>query len=154
MGYFVHDIQRFIVICVCDWDQGGGRRKRLNSKKKKKVGSCFLRSLSFLLCVCASVCRYPIAYHPLNGMQTHRRRPSKSILLPRTLATAPHHHSTYARRMTIHLPESVPDNTHLWGYALLCATFFVFVATMYAMVGSKYAPKTNIEVNRKKTSRW
>ncbi|ORZ17191.1 hypothetical protein BCR42DRAFT_414107, partial [Absidia repens] len=55
----------------------------------------------------------------LNGMQTHRRRPSKSILLPRTLGSAPHHHSAYARRMTIHLPESLPDNTHLWGYALL-----------------------------------
>ncbi|KAI8343545.1 phosphatidylinositol N-acetylglucosaminyltransferase subunit Y-domain-containing protein [Chlamydoabsidia padenii] len=78
-------------------------------------------------------------------MQTHRRRPSKSILLPRTLGSVPHHHSTYARRMTIHLPESVPDNTHLWGYALLGVTFLFFTATMYAMVGSKYAPLTNIE---------
>ncbi|KAL0145106.1 phosphatidylinositol N-acetylglucosaminyltransferase subunit Y-domain-containing protein [Mucor lusitanicus] len=89
-------------------------------------------------------------------MQTHhRRRSSKSILLPRisnnnatlnnTLYTAAGQ-PNYARRMTVHLPETIPDTTYLYGYALLIATIFVFVMSGYSIIGSKYMPDTNNKV--------
>lgn len=88
-------------------------------------------------------------------MQTHhRRRSSKSILLPRisnynatannTLYTAGQ--PNYARRMTVHLPETIPDTTYLYGYALLIGTIFVFVMSGYSIIGSKYMPDTNNKV--------
>ncbi|KAI8073906.1 phosphatidylinositol N-acetylglucosaminyltransferase subunit Y-domain-containing protein [Gongronella butleri] len=73
--------------------------------------------------------------------QTHRRRSSKTILLPRAGGDS----AMYARRMTIHVPESVPDTTPRWGYALLTCTFLVFVVLLYWLVGSKYAPVTHID---------
>ncbi|CAO0799302.1 unnamed protein product [Mucor circinelloides] len=88
-------------------------------------------------------------------MQTHhRRRSSKSILLPRisnynatannTLYTAGQ--PNYARRMTVHLPETIPDTTYLYGYALLIGTIFVFVMSGYSIIGSKYMPDTNNKI--------
>ncbi|GAN02990.1 hypothetical protein MAM1_0032d02440 [Mucor ambiguus] len=88
-------------------------------------------------------------------MQTHhRRRSSKSILLPRisnnnaalnnSLYTAGQ--PNYARRMTVHLPETIPDTTYLYGYALLIGTIFVFVMSGYSIIGSKYMPDTHNKV--------
>lgn len=83
----------------------------------------------------------------------HRRRPSKSILLPRlsTNSTGTNVNTTngqpnYARRMTIHLPETTPDSTYLYGYALLSFTFIMFTASFYSMLVSPYMPDTNIKV--------
>ncbi|ORX52392.1 hypothetical protein DM01DRAFT_1323538 [Hesseltinella vesiculosa] len=75
---------------------------------------------------------------------THRRRTSKTILFPR-VSSYGSESTIYARRMTLHVPEHVPDTTPLWGYALLTGTFFVFMISLYWMVGSKWAPMTNIE---------
>ncbi|KAI8388106.1 phosphatidylinositol N-acetylglucosaminyltransferase subunit Y-domain-containing protein [Radiomyces spectabilis] len=80
-------------------------------------------------------------------MQSHRRRPSKSILFPRTaasggLAAQPLH----ARRLAGHTSETIPDTTYLWGYALLLMTFLMFMTTMYALVGSQYVPDTNNKI--------
>ncbi|KAF7724534.1 hypothetical protein EC973_000911 [Apophysomyces ossiformis] len=72
---------------------------------------------------------------------THRRRPSKSILLPR-LSTNNGPGQLYVRRMTARPPETVPDKTYLWGYALLTATILMFFSTMYTLVASKYVPYT------------
>jgi hypothetical protein len=85
----------------------------------------------------------------------HRRRYSKSILLPRLSATNGTCNTTtspingqpnYARRMTLHLPETIPDNTYLYGYALLGCTFLVFITSVYAIIGSKYMPDTHNKV--------
>lgn len=94
-------------------------------------------------------------------MQTHhRRRSSKSILLPR-LSTSNissgnvansnmmlNGQPNYARRMTVHLPETIPDTTYLYGYALLFATFLLFMVSFYSIIASKYMPDTNIKVRR------
>jgi hypothetical protein len=83
----------------------------------------------------------------------HRRRTSKSILLPRlsTNSTSANVNTTngqpnYARRMTIHLPETTPDSTYLYGYALLIFTYIMFMASFYSMLVSPYMPDTNIKV--------
>ncbi|CAO3649175.1 unnamed protein product [Cunninghamella echinulata] len=77
-------------------------------------------------------------------MQTHRRRTSKSILLtPRVTANVPNYY-THARRMTVLVPESEPDNTYIYGYLLLGTTFTTFIILMYAMIGSNYAPITHV----------
>lgn len=82
----------------------------------------------------------------------HRRRSSKSIFLPRISTTNTANNTTisngqpnYARRMTIHLPETIPDKTYLYGYALLAATVFMFVASFYTIVVSKYIPDSNVK---------
>ncbi|KAI8886213.1 hypothetical protein K501DRAFT_292922 [Backusella circina FSU 941] len=73
-------------------------------------------------------------------MQTHhRRRSSKSILLPR-LSTI--NGSIPSRRMN----ENTPDITYLYGYCLLFATFIFFIGCLYAMFGSKYMPDTGIKL--------
>jgi hypothetical protein len=84
----------------------------------------------------------------------HRRRSSKTILLPRistnTVGNSPLYvnaQSTYARRMTVHLAETTPDTTYLYGYGLLYGTCIVFTVFLYSMVASKYMPDTNIKVN-------
>lgn len=86
-------------------------------------------------------------------MQTHRRRPSKSILLPRVSGASlnVYQHGCnirpiYARRAQAHLSESTPDNTYLWGYVLLGGSAFLFFSTLYAIVGSKFMPDTGIKV--------
>ena len=93
----------------------------------------------------------------------HRRRPSKSILFPRTSAATSNYygnvnstsnsyygsssnHPIYTRRSMAHLPETTFDSTYLWGYALLVATAILFFGTLYAMIGSKFVPDTQIEV--------
>lgn len=85
----------------------------------------------------------------------HRRRSSKSIFLPRISTTVNTSNNTitnsngqpnYARRMTIHLPETIPDKTYLYGYALLAATIFMFVASFYTIIVSKYIPDSNLKV--------
>lgn len=82
----------------------------------------------------------------------HRRRSSKSIFLPRVSTntanntTISNGQPNYARRMTIHLPETIPDKTYLYGYALLAATVFMFVASFYTIVVSKYIPDSNVKV--------
>lgn len=90
-------------------------------------------------------------------MQTHhRRRSSKSILLPRisnnnainTLNSVGQ--PNYARRMTVHLPETIPDTTYLYGYALLIGTLFVFIMSGYSIIASKYMPDTNNKVVKEK----
>jgi hypothetical protein len=48
--------------------------------------------------------------------------------------------------MTLHLPETIPDNTYLYGYALLGCTFLVFITSVYAIIGSKYMPDTHNKV--------
>ncbi|KAI7890018.1 phosphatidylinositol N-acetylglucosaminyltransferase subunit Y [Mucor mucedo] len=48
--------------------------------------------------------------------------------------------------MTIHLPESTPDTTYLYGYALLISTFVMFMASFYSIIISQYMPDTNIKV--------
>ncbi|KAI8580393.1 hypothetical protein K450DRAFT_236834 [Umbelopsis ramanniana AG] len=50
----------------------------------------------------------------------------------------------YTRRMTVHMPETAPDSTYLWGYALLAGTFTTFVVTVYATVGTYFVPYTGI----------
>ncbi|KAI7849716.1 phosphatidylinositol N-acetylglucosaminyltransferase subunit Y [Circinella umbellata] len=45
-----------------------------------------------------------------------------------------------------HLPETTFDSTYLWGYALLVATAILFFGTLYAMIGSKFVPDTQIEI--------
>ncbi|KAL1934497.1 hypothetical protein VTP01DRAFT_6679 [Rhizomucor pusillus] len=87
-------------------------------------------------------------------MQTHRRRPSKSILLPR-ISGAPasvyqygsNIRPIYARRAQAHLSETTPDSTYIWGYALLAGSAFLFFSTLYAILGSKYMPDTGIEAS-------
>ncbi|KAI9355556.1 phosphatidylinositol N-acetylglucosaminyltransferase subunit Y-domain-containing protein [Pilaira anomala] len=83
----------------------------------------------------------------------HRRRSSKSILLPRLSTNNTNNNinitngqPNYARRMTIHLPETTPDTTYLYGYALLIFTFFMFMSSFYSMVVSPYMPDTNIKL--------
>ncbi|CDH55514.1 predicted protein [Lichtheimia corymbifera JMRC:FSU:9682] len=79
----------------------------------------------------------------------HRRRPSKSILLPRAASSYygnNTHHPIYARRTMAHLPETIPDTTYLWGYALIAITAITFTILMYAIIGSKYVPDTNIKL--------
>ncbi|KAI9256316.1 phosphatidylinositol N-acetylglucosaminyltransferase subunit Y-domain-containing protein, partial [Helicostylum pulchrum] len=83
----------------------------------------------------------------------HRRRTSKSILLPRlstnsinTNVNTTNGQPNYARRMTIHLPETTPDSTYLYGYALLIFTFIMFTASFYSMLVSPYMPDTNIKL--------
>lgn len=46
-----------------------------------------------------------------------------------------------------HLPETIPDTTYLWGYALIAVSAITFIILMYAIIGSKYVPDTNIKVN-------
>ncbi|KAL9551453.1 hypothetical protein MBANPS3_004243 [Mucor bainieri] len=53
--------------------------------------------------------------------------------------------------MTVHLPETIPDTTYLYGYALLIGTIFVFVMSGYSIIGSKYMPDTN---NKSGTNRF
>lgn len=83
----------------------------------------------------------------------HRRRPSKSILLPRLSTNNTNNNinsngqPNYARRMTIHLPDTTPDATYLYGYALLISTFIMFMASFYSIIISQYMPDTNIKVN-------
>ncbi|KAI8647915.1 phosphatidylinositol N-acetylglucosaminyltransferase subunit Y-domain-containing protein [Parasitella parasitica] len=88
-------------------------------------------------------------------MQTHhRRRSSKSILIPRisnnnTLinnALNTTGQLNYARRMTMHLPETIPDTTYLYGYALLIVTLFVFTMSGYSIIASKYMPDTDNKI--------
>ncbi|KAI8090215.1 phosphatidylinositol N-acetylglucosaminyltransferase subunit Y-domain-containing protein [Gilbertella persicaria] len=67
----------------------------------------------------------------------HRRRSSKSI---RTNTPV-----NYARRMTVHLPETIPDTTYLYGYALLGASFFFFTFSVYSIVASEYMPDVHIK---------
>jgi hypothetical protein len=88
-------------------------------------------------------------------MQTHhRRRSSKSILLPRLSTNNISNNLTwngnpnYARRMTVHLPETIPDTTYLYGYALLFATFLLFMVSVYSIIASTYMPDTNIKVGK------
>ncbi|KAI9319065.1 phosphatidylinositol N-acetylglucosaminyltransferase subunit Y-domain-containing protein [Dichotomocladium elegans] len=78
----------------------------------------------------------------------HRRRSSKSILLPRASSnySGNMHHPLYARRTMAHLSETIPDNTYLWGYALIAATAIMFISSMYALIGSKYVPDTNNKI--------
>ncbi|CAO3607905.1 unnamed protein product [Cunninghamella blakesleeana] len=80
-------------------------------------------------------------------MQTHRRRTSKSILLtPRLIANNNvSNYSSHGKRMTGPVPESEPDKTYIYGYILLGVTFTTFIILMYTMIGSKYAPVTNIK---------
>lgn len=49
--------------------------------------------------------------------------------------------------MTVHMPETAPDSTYLWGYALLAGTFTTFVVTVYATVGTYFVPYTGIWVS-------
>jgi hypothetical protein len=78
-----------------------------------------------------------------HNMQTHhRRRSSKSILLPR-LSTI--NGNIPSRRVN----ENTTDTTYLWGYCLLFATFTFFVGCLYAMFGSKCMPDTGIKVYKK-----
>ncbi|KAI8373974.1 phosphatidylinositol N-acetylglucosaminyltransferase subunit Y-domain-containing protein [Choanephora cucurbitarum] len=83
-------------------------------------------------------------------MQTHRRRSSKSILLPRinstTNAISGSGQLSYARRMTVHVPETIPDTTYLYGYALLCFSFCFFTFSIYSIIASKYMPDTDIKL--------
>ncbi|KAL0080820.1 hypothetical protein J3Q64DRAFT_1757655, partial [Phycomyces blakesleeanus] len=83
-----------------------------------------------------------LVYHA--GMQTHRRRSSKSVLLP--CASPNVAGQIYARRMTVHLPETLPDTTYLWGYFLLISTWLIFFITMYSLIGSHWMPVTNNKV--------
>ncbi|KAI8147097.1 phosphatidylinositol N-acetylglucosaminyltransferase subunit Y-domain-containing protein, partial [Fennellomyces sp. T-0311] len=76
----------------------------------------------------------------------HRRRPSKSILMPRSSYYGSNHHPIYTRRSMAHLPETTFDSTYLWGYGLLAATAIMFFGTLYAMIGSKFVPDTQIEI--------
>lgn len=103
-------------------------------------------------------------------MLAHRRRMSKSVLLPRIavansalLATSSvnglnygrvsHNHLFHHRRPLANAPEDVPDSTWAYGYALLAGTAIMFLATMYAIVGSKFAPDTQIKVGGVSTAR-
>ncbi|KAG9292946.1 hypothetical protein G9A89_016308 [Geosiphon pyriformis] len=43
---------------------------------------------------------------------------------------------------TTHLSQLEPDSTSLWGWALLFASFIMFVTSMYAIVVSKFIPET------------
>lgn len=79
-------------------------------------------------------------------MQTHRRRPSKSILLPRA-SSATWAQPAHARRPSLTTLAAAENDTHLWGYALLAATAIMFMSTMYAIVGSKFMPDTGVPVS-------
>ncbi|KAH8556738.1 phosphatidylinositol N-acetylglucosaminyltransferase subunit Y-domain-containing protein [Umbelopsis sp. PMI_123] len=52
----------------------------------------------------------------------------------------------YTRRMTVHMPETAPDSTYLWGYALLAATFATFTITAYTAVGTYFVPYTGYKI--------
>ncbi|ORY91337.1 phosphatidylinositol N-acetylglucosaminyltransferase subunit Y-domain-containing protein [Syncephalastrum racemosum] len=78
-------------------------------------------------------------------MQTHRRRPSKSILLPRA-SSASWAQPAHARRPSLTTMAAAENDTHLWGYALLAATAIMFLSTLYAIIGSKFMPDTGVPV--------
>ncbi|KAI9010341.1 hypothetical protein CLU79DRAFT_710670 [Phycomyces nitens] len=42
--------------------------------------------------------------------------------------------------MTVHLPETLPDTTYLWGYFLLISTWLIFFITMYSLIGRHWVP--------------
>jgi hypothetical protein len=75
----------------------------------------------------------------------NRRRQARSRMSHRrTLSPLPQ--PLYTRRMTVHMPETAPDSTYLWGYALLITTFFAFVVTVYVTVGTYFVPYTGNKV--------
>ncbi|KAJ2688613.1 hypothetical protein IWW39_002085 [Coemansia spiralis] len=51
----------------------------------------------------------------------------------------------YTRHQPIRLPANEPDDTPLYGYALLALTSVLFMFSMYSLVVSKYMPDTGIE---------
>ncbi|KAJ2814132.1 hypothetical protein H4S07_000118 [Coemansia furcata] len=50
----------------------------------------------------------------------------------------------YTRHQPIRLPANEPDDTPLYGYALLALTSVLFMFSMYSLVVSKYMPDTGI----------
>ncbi|KAJ2870693.1 hypothetical protein GGH93_005378 [Coemansia aciculifera] len=50
----------------------------------------------------------------------------------------------YTRHQPIRLPANEPDDTPLYGYALLVLTSVLFMSSMYSLVVSKYMPDTGI----------
>ncbi|KAG2179862.1 hypothetical protein INT43_003648 [Umbelopsis isabellina] len=70
-----------------------------------------------------------------------RRRQTRSRTSHRR-ALSPLPQPLYSRRMTVHMPETAPDSTYLWGYALLLTTFVAFVVTVYVNVGTYFVPYT------------
>lgn len=75
----------------------------------------------------------------------NRRRQTRSRT-PHRRALSPLPQPLYSRRMTVHMPETAPDSTYLWGYALLVTTFVAFVVIVYVNVGTYFVPYTGNKV--------
>lgn len=94
----------------------------------------------------------PISLSPIDELDlssplpdfTRRRQTRPRMSHRRALSPLPQ--SLYSRRMTVHMPETAPDSTYLWGYALLVTTFVAFVVTVYVNVGTYFVPYTGNKV--------
>jgi hypothetical protein len=81
---------------------------------------------------------------PLTSFNTRRQhKPRLAHRHPQTSLP----HAIYTRRMTVHMPETAPDSTYLWGYVLLFSTFLTFVVTVYVIVGTYFVPYTGNKVS-------
>ncbi|KAJ2772676.1 hypothetical protein IWQ57_001664 [Coemansia nantahalensis] len=50
----------------------------------------------------------------------------------------------YTRYQSVQLPVNEPDDTPVYGYALLALTSVLFIASMYSLVVSKFVPYTGV----------
>ncbi|KAJ2696756.1 hypothetical protein H4R19_005710 [Coemansia spiralis] len=50
----------------------------------------------------------------------------------------------YTRYQSVQLPANEPDNTPMYGYALLALTSVLFTSSMYSLVVSKFIPYTGV----------